>query len=30
MVLPDDYDLHEQLGFFNDKIKAKYEGESIF
>ena len=30
MVLPDDYDLHEQLGFFNDKIKAKYEGETIF
>jgi len=30
MVLPEDYDLHEQLDVLNDKIKAKYEGESIF
>jgi len=29
MVLPDEYDLHEQLIILNDKIKAKYEGENI-
>ena len=29
MVLPDEYDLDEQLIVLNDKIKAKYEGESI-
>jgi len=29
MVLPDEYDLQEQLAILNDKIKEKYEGESI-
>ena len=29
MVLPDDYDLHEQIEILNDKIKVKYENESI-
>jgi len=27
--MPDDYDLHEQLELLNEKIKEKYEGESI-
>lgn len=30
MVLPEEYDIQEQLEKFNDKIKQKYEGESIF
>ena len=29
MVLPDEYDLDEQLIILNDKIKKKYEGETI-
>ena len=29
MVLPSDYDLHEQLAIFNDKISTKYAGECI-
>ena len=29
MVLPEEYDLHDQLAILNDKIKEKYEGESI-
>jgi hypothetical protein len=29
MVLPEDYDLHEQLNILNKKIKEKYEGECI-
>jgi hypothetical protein len=29
MVLPDEYDIDEQLKIFNEKIKAKYEGEYI-
>lgn len=30
MVLPEEYDLHQQLDVLNEKIKVKYEGESIF
>jgi hypothetical protein len=30
MVLPQEYDLEEQLIILNEKIKEKYEGESIF
>lgn len=29
MVLPDEYNIDEQLKIFNEKIKAKYEGEYI-
>ena len=29
MVLPEEYDLHEQVNILNEKVKAKYEGESI-
>jgi hypothetical protein len=29
MVLPEEYDLQEQLIILNDKIKAKYEGEYV-
>ena len=29
MVLPNEYDIDEQLKIFNEKIKAKYEGEYI-
>jgi hypothetical protein len=29
MVLPEEYDLEEQLSTLNEKIKEKYEGESI-
>jgi hypothetical protein len=29
MVLPDEYDINEQLKIFNEKIKAKYEGDDI-
>jgi hypothetical protein len=29
MVLPAEYDIDEQLKIFNEKIKEKYEGESI-
>ena len=29
MVLPEEYDLHDQLAILNEKIKDKYEGESI-
>jgi len=29
MVLPDEYDLDEQLRVFNEKIKEKYDGENI-
>jgi len=29
MVLPEEYDLHDQLAILNDKIKEKYEDESI-
>jgi len=29
MVLPAQYDIDEQLKIFNEKIKEKYEGESI-
>ena len=29
MVLPEDYDLDEQLEKLNEKVKAKYEGETI-
>jgi len=30
MVLPDEYDLQEQLEKFNEKIKEKYESQNIF
>jgi hypothetical protein len=30
MVLPEEYDLQEQLVILNEKIKEKYEGETIF
>ena len=30
MVLPNEYDLHEQLGLLNAKIGIKYENETIF
>ena len=30
MVLPDDYDLDEQLNILNDKLKTKYENISEF
>ena len=30
MVLPEEYDLEDQLCIINEKIKEKYEGESIF
>jgi len=30
MVLPEEYDLEENLIILNEKIKEKYEGESIF
>jgi hypothetical protein len=30
MVLPEEYDLQEQLIIINEKIKEKYEGETIF
>jgi hypothetical protein len=30
MVLPDDYDLHEQLNILNDKLKTKYEDICLF
>ena len=30
MVLPEEYDIQEQLEKINEKIKEKYEGESIF
>jgi len=29
MVLPDEYDLEEQICILNEKIKEKYEGESV-
>ena len=29
MILPEEYDLEEQLEKFNQKIKEKYESESI-
>jgi|UniRef100_A0A6C0IA87 hypothetical protein len=29
MVLPEDYNLQDQIAILNEKIKAKYEGESI-
>lgn len=29
MVLPEEYDLHDQLAILNEKIKEKYEGECI-
>jgi hypothetical protein len=29
MVLPEEYDLEEQLCTLNEKIKEKYEGESV-
>jgi hypothetical protein len=29
MVLPEEYDLHDQLAILNEKLKAKYQGESI-
>ena len=29
MVLPDEYDLQEQLEKINEKIKQKYDGENI-
>jgi hypothetical protein len=29
MVLTDEYDLQEQLVILNEKIKSKYEDESI-
>jgi hypothetical protein len=29
MVLPEDYDLQEQLEKLNEKIKDKYEGVSV-
>jgi len=29
MVLPEEYDLQEQLIILNEKIKEKYEGESV-
>ena len=30
MVLPEEYDLQDQLAILNEKIKEKYEGESVF
>jgi hypothetical protein len=30
MILPDDYDLDEQLNILNDKLKTKYENISLF
>jgi hypothetical protein len=30
MVLPEEYDLQDQLATLNEKIKEKYEGEGIF
>jgi hypothetical protein len=29
MVLPEEYDLEEQICVLNEKIKEKYEGESV-
>jgi hypothetical protein len=29
MVLPEDYHLQEQLIILNEKIKEKYEGDSV-
>jgi hypothetical protein len=29
MVLPEEYDLEEQIEKLNEKIKEKYEGESV-
>ena len=29
MVFPEEYDLEEQLITLNEKIKEKYEGESV-
>jgi len=29
MVLPIEYDIDEQIKIFNEKIKGKYQGESI-
>jgi hypothetical protein len=29
MILPEEYDIDEQLKIFNEKIKEKYQGESI-
>jgi hypothetical protein len=29
MVLPENYDLQDQIAILNEKIKEKYEGESI-
>jgi hypothetical protein len=29
MVLPEEYDLEEQIGLLNEKIKEKYKGESV-
>ena len=29
MVLPEEYDLQYQLEILNEKIKEKYEGESV-
>jgi hypothetical protein len=29
MVLPIEYDIDEQIKIFNEKIKEKYQGESI-
>jgi hypothetical protein len=29
MVLPESYDLQDQISILNEKIKEKYDGESI-
>jgi len=29
MVLPEEYDLQEQICLLNEKIKKKYDGESV-
>jgi hypothetical protein len=29
MILPEDYDLQEQISILNEKIKEKYDGEFI-
>jgi hypothetical protein len=30
MVLPDEYDLQEQLEILNNKVKEKYKNENLF
>ena len=30
MVLPKEYDLHDQLIILNEKVKEKYDGEGFY